>query len=155
MKFVAILFGIACLLFPLLLFAQPPLTLSSPSGKIVFTFWLEKQSPVYDVQYKGKTIIAPSSLSLDLVNGSFKNELQVTNTAFSDSTVDYELFTGKTKLVHTQYQQLVVSLYETKAPFRKLDLAIRAFDGWLSAINILSKTIGPTIHCWTSIQASA
>ncbi len=132
MKFIARLFVIVCLLFPLSLFAQAPLSLSSPGGKIVFTFRLLNESPVYEVQFKGKTIIDPSPLSLELINGSFKSGLRVTNTVFSDSTIDYQLFTGKTKLVHSSYKQLIVSLGETLAPFRKLDLVIRVFDDGLA-----------------------
>ena len=132
MKFFKRLYCIVCMLLSLPLFGQPPLSLSSPNGKIIFTFSLVNKSPVYSVYFKGKTMVEPSPLSLKLANGIFKNELRVNNPVFSDTTTDYELFTGKTKQVHARYKQLILPLEEMVPPFRKLNIAVRIFNDGLA-----------------------
>lgn len=42
--------------------------LSSPDGNLTMSFSLDMQgSPVYELSYKGKTVIKPSKLGLELV----------------------------------------------------------------------------------------
>ena len=124
-----------CIVYMLLslpLSAQQPISLSSPNDKIVFTFSLINKSPVYSVRFKGNTLVEPSPLSLELSNGSFKNELHINNPVFSDITTDYELFAGKTKQVYARYKQLILPLEEMMAPFRKLNLSVRVFNDGLA-----------------------
>ena len=123
---------IVCMLLSLPLSAQQPISLSSPNDKIVFTFSLINKSPVYSVRFKGNTLVEPSPLSLELSNGSFKNELHINNPVFSDITTDYELFAGKTKQVYARYKQLILPLEEMMAPFRKLNLSVRVFNDGLA-----------------------
>ena len=49
--------------------AAEPIVLNSPNGKLQMTFSLsEKGEPTYMLQYKGKTVIRPSHLGLELKN---------------------------------------------------------------------------------------
>jgi len=108
------------------------LHISSPSNKIVFTFQLINKSPVYSVQFNGKTLVHASVMHLDFSNGTFKNELRINKPHFTDTTIAYELFTGKTNLVHTRYKQLIIPLEELVVPFRKMNIAVRVFDDGLA-----------------------
>ena len=121
-----------CLIISFSICAQEPLNIASPNGKIVFSFSLINKSPVYSVYFNHKLLVEPSPLSLRFVDGIFTKNLELTNPILSDTTLDYELFAGKAKLVHTQYKQAVLPMVETKAPFRKLNFTVRVFDDGLA-----------------------
>ena len=53
--------------------AAEPIVLNSPNGKLKMTFSLsEKGEPTYMLQYKGKTVIRPSHLGLELKNAPYR-----------------------------------------------------------------------------------
>lgn len=113
-------------------FAQKKATLSSPNGKIVFTFTLVKKIPFYNIKFKGESIVDTSSLILELINGTFANEIRLHKPAFSKSIADYELFAGKTKHVHESYNQMILPLEEMVSPYRKINIAVRVFNDGLA-----------------------
>ena len=56
---------IVCLCISYITNAQQRLT--SPDGNLVMTFQVDKEgAPTYDLTYKGKTVIKPSTLGLEL-----------------------------------------------------------------------------------------
>ncbi len=107
---------------------QINIQLTSPDDNIVFSFKLTNASPVYSVMFKGKMIVDNSPLSLQFDNGKFENNLQVNKPVFRDTIEDYELVVGKTKSVHAHYKEVTIPLEETKAPGRKINIVVRAFD---------------------------
>jgi alpha-glucosidase len=133
-----------CLLFSTAI-AQKNVQLTSPGGNIVFSFKLLNKVPSYSVSFKSKKIIADASLGLSFENGPFENNLKINKPIVKDTTEDYELFTGKARLVHTHYKEILIPLEETAAPFRKINLVVRAFDDGIAFRYVL-----PAQEKWTS-----
>jgi alpha-glucosidase len=115
-------------LSPARLSAKDRIVIKSPDQQIVFTFSLIKKSASYQVGFKSKPMVAPSPLGLVFADGSFGENLRIKGAARMDSTLDYELFTGKASQVHSRYRQVVIALQEITHPFRQVDLEVRVFD---------------------------
>ena len=56
-------FLLALLLLPLMAMAQE---IKSPNGNMVLNFTLEQGRPTYTLSYKGKEVVRPSHLGLEL-----------------------------------------------------------------------------------------
>ena len=115
------------------LIAQKPLHLSSPDGYIVFNFGLRDNAPFYDVSYKGTALIAGSGLGLSFQDGvSFEKSIKTGKPVFRDSVEDYSLVVGKTSHVHDSFREVLIPLQQTVAPFRTMNLVVRAFNDGLA-----------------------
>ncbi|HEY2720750.1 MAG TPA: glycoside hydrolase family 97 protein [Chitinophagaceae bacterium] len=113
--------------------AQKNVRVSSPNGNIVSNFHLADGSVFYTVSFKNKLLLNNSSLSLDfLEGGEFKKNLKIVKPIFRNGEEDYELITGKAKLVKQAYHEVTIPLEETKSPSRKINLVVRAFDDGLA-----------------------
>ena len=108
--------------------SQELVTVSSPNHRILFNFILLNTGPVYTVQFKGKTLVEKSDLNLEFENGALKNDLRLTSKVIKDTTEEYELFAGKNKDVTIKYNKVILCLEETKAPFRKINIAVKVFN---------------------------
>ena len=69
-----------------------------------------------------------SPLSLVFDNGAFGEGLKMNKPVFSTKEETYELIVGKSKTVHSLSKEVVIPLEETTAPFRKINLVVRAFN---------------------------
>ncbi|MFM9911152.1 MAG: glycoside hydrolase family 97 protein, partial [Chitinophagaceae bacterium] len=123
---------IFCIVLPLSLVAQKPIELSSPNGKIIFSFKLQNKSARYSVRFKGNTIVDYSSLHLNFENGEFKNNLILNKPIYRDTIEEYTLITGKVKKVIAHYKEVTIPLEESIAPFRKINIVVRVFDDGLA-----------------------
>ena len=85
-------------LSPARLLAKDSIVIKSPDQQIVFTFSLIKKGASYQVGFKNKPLMAPSPLGLVFSDGTFGENLRINGAARMDSTIDYELFTGKSLL---------------------------------------------------------
>jgi len=132
MKFLQKALGIICLTLALPVASQTKISLASPDGNIVFSFRLLNKTMEYSVSFKQKTIIDYSSLGLNFNDNNFNINLKLNKPVFRDTTENYELVTGKTKLVHTHYKEVRIPLEEKAAPFRKINLLVRVFDDGLA-----------------------
>jgi alpha-glucosidase len=112
--------------------SQKKITLNSPDGNIVYSFRLINKAMEYSVIYKHKKIIDYSSLGLQFDDNNFNTNLSVSKPVFRDTSEDYQLVTGKTKEVHAHYKEVKIPLAETTAPFRKINLRVRAFNDGLA-----------------------
>ena len=110
------------------LFARKSVQLTSPSGKLKFSLTLEREHPVYDIQYQKQALVQNSPLSLVFDNGAFGEGLKMNKPVFSTKEETYELIVGKSKTVHSLSKEVVIPLEETTAPFRKINLVVRAFN---------------------------
>jgi alpha-glucosidase len=128
MKFIVKFFFAALIFFPCSSIAQKNIRLSSPDGTIVFSFKLINQSAFYSVAYRGKTVIANSSLSLKFSDGDFAGNLRVLNPIFGEADEKYELVVGKTKTVSEHYMEVTIPLQQTVTPNRKINLTVKAFN---------------------------
>jgi alpha-glucosidase len=109
--------------------AQKPVKLVSPDGNLQFVFKLPKTGPVYDINYKGRAVITGGELSLRFAQeGIFKNDLKTGKPIVREGEEKYSLIIGKTSNVQERYRELVIPLEQTKTPFRKLNIVVRAFN---------------------------
>lgn len=114
------------------IYAQKTIKLSSPDGKIKFELRLQEKSPEYNISYKGKSIIQNSPLSLEFEDGFFGNKLKINKPVYNTVKEDYELIVGKSKKVYSHSKEVIIPFEETIAPYRKVNLAVRAFDDGLA-----------------------
>jgi alpha-glucosidase len=123
------LLGLIFLILPEIVAAQGnKIQLRSPNGQVVFSFQI-RDSASYSISFKNKAIVTPSSVSLDfLETGEFKRNIKRRKPIFTKGQEDYELFTGKSRWVHQPYHEAIIPLEETKPPFRKINLQVKAFD---------------------------
>lgn len=110
------------------LFARKSVQLTSPDSKLKFLLTLEKDHPVYDIQYQKQILIKNSPLSFVFDNGAFGKGLKINKPVFSTKEETYELIVGKSKTVHSLSKEVIIPLEETIAPFRKINLVVRAFN---------------------------
>lgn len=110
------------------LFARKSVQLTSPNGKLKFSLTLEREHPVYDIQYQKQALVQNSPLSLVFDNGAFGEGLKMNKPVFSTKEETYELIVGKSKTVHSLSKEVVIPLEETTSPFRKINLVVRAFN---------------------------
>lgn len=128
--------------------AQKTARLFSPDKRLVYDLRLTDSFPVYSVTYKGIPLIVSSSLSL-----SFKDQrdlgakMKLADVAIREGVEDYSLLTGKTSHVRDGYREMILTLKETIAPFRRIKLIVRAFDDGLAF-----RYEFPQQEGWTSLQ---
>lgn len=123
---------IAYIIFSSSLSAQKNFRLNSPDGNIKFELKLNNQLPEYNVSYKNHLLIEHSPLSIEFETGLFGTNLKAQKTSYKTLEETYELVVGKAKKVHSKCNEIVIQFDETKSPFRKVSLAVRAFDDGLA-----------------------
>src|SRR3954462_1223824 len=100
------------LLFSLTSFAQKH-EVSSPDGKIIFSFRIENSGPAYGINYKKIPVISNSSVSMSFKeSGEFRNNLKTGRITKRKGEEDHVLFTGRNKNVHAVYNEMIVPLVE-------------------------------------------
>lgn len=104
--------------------------LRSPSGGVEVTFALRATgAPAYSVAYKGRMVVSPSSLGLDIRGGGplYRGmEVETVGRRAHDST--YALAVGKASSARDRYRELTVSLRESAGARRRLQIIFRAYD---------------------------
>src|SRR5205085_5332209 len=56
----------------------------------------------------------------------FAQNIQINKPLYRDTAEDYDLITGKTSHVHTQYREVKISMYNVTQ--KHINLVVRAFD---------------------------
>ncbi len=128
MKQLANLLLFSYLIIALPVSGQKNINLFSPDGSLHFSFRQSTNSIMYSVEYKGKTIVDHSSLSLQFDDDLFYANLLIGKPIYRDTTDNYELVVGKTKYVHAHYKEVIIPLEEKRKPFRIMNFVVRAFD---------------------------
>ena len=125
---------IFCLFFLMInagnIFAQRSITLQSPDHNIVFSFQLTKNSPIYEVAYKGKRLVEKSTLGLSFKeDGNFSGNLVAGKPVFKTGNETYDLVVGKTKTVHSFYEELTIPLIRINDNDKKqVNFVVRVFN---------------------------
>ena len=106
-----------CLVLPLMAMAAE---VKSPNGNVVLNFAVEQGRPVYSVQYKGKDVIRPSHLGLELAKdkhasmGQREHDLlEGFAIAKEETTTFYETWRpvwGETATIRNHYNEYAVTL---------------------------------------------
>ena len=116
-------------------------SLSSPSGQLALTFSLDGTRPQYALTYKGRDVILPSHLGLELARdkhasrGTAETDLldgfaiEKTETSTFDET--WQPVWGETRDIRNHYNELAVTLRQADAGERILVLRFRLYDDGL------------------------
>lgn len=105
-------------------------TSSLANDNITLNFSLNDQgAPQYEVFYKGTPLILPSTMGFDFKDQpSLKDGFEVTGITQKDFSETWAMPWGEQDSVLNKYYETKVSLQETKAPNRKMDIVFRLFD---------------------------
>lgn len=113
-----------------ILYAQE---LSSPNGNFKMKFSLDAAgTPVYSLQYKGKTVINPSKLGIDLKKekNSFLDGFSIKNTESKTFDETWQPVWGEWKKIRNHYNEWAVTLHQN-AGDRDLVIRFRLFNDGL------------------------
>ncbi len=124
------------------------MTVASPDGNLVVSLalkalpqpYLQGERAYYSVSFQGKPVLLDSPLGLDIFGARPLDtdfEVVATDRQAADST--WENAFGARRQVRDHYNQLSVSLRETKSPGRRVDLVFRVFDEGVAFRYILPK----------------
>ncbi|MCL6259589.1 glycoside hydrolase family 97 protein [Aquiflexum sp. TKW24L] len=123
-----ILLSVNFLLLPFLIWAQ---SIQSPDGNLKLNFEIKEGQATYDMTFKGKEVIKPSKLGLELKNQPLLTE------GFSIKEIEYDSFDekwtpvwGEEKEIRNHFNELAVVL-DQQATGRTLIIRFRLFDDGL------------------------
>ena len=104
----------------------------SPNGQLQLNFSVNPQGePVYELFYKGKAVIKPSKLGLELKNDpGLMNGFTLTDTQTSTFDETWEPVWGEVKQIRNHYNEMAVTLNQ-KAQDRNIIIRFRLFDDGL------------------------
>lgn len=107
--------------------------LKSPDQKFQMEFSLQSDgTPVYSLNYKGKVVVKPSKLGLELKNDakSLLNDFTILDTKTSTFDEVWKPVWGEVASIRNHYNELVVTLNQ-KVSERQLIIRFRLFDDGL------------------------
>lgn len=116
--------------FCLLYMAHAPAqTVTSPDGNVTLDFSLNSAgTPTYRVDYKGKAVILPSTLGLELTGGKpLTGSFRISRTATSAFDETWQPVWGETRDIRNHYNELLVEM-EQGAGGRLMNLRFRVYD---------------------------
>lgn len=107
-------------------------SITSPNGQLQLNFSVNPQGePVYELFYKGKAVIKPSKLGLELKNDpGLMNGFTLTDTQTSTFDEAWEPVWGEVKQIRNHYNEIAVTLNQ-KAQDRNIIIRFRLFDDGL------------------------
>lgn len=120
--------------FPLLSVAQ---NVTSPNGNVSVKFYLDSGVPVYEMSYKGKPVITPSRLGLELAKSKHASKgmeetdlmdgFTVTDTKTSSFDETWIPVWGETSSIRNNYNELAVTLNQPSST-RNIVIRFRVYD---------------------------
>ena len=107
-------------------------SITSPNGQLQLNFSVNSQGePVYELFYKGKAVIKPSKLGLELKNDpGLMNGFTLADTQTSTFDETWEPVWGEVKQIRNYYNEMAVTL-DQKAQDRNIIIRFRLFDDGL------------------------
>lgn len=107
-------------------------SITSPNGQLQLNFSVNSQGePVYELFYKGKAVIKPSKLGLELKNDpGLMNGFTLADTQTSTFDETWEPVWGEVKQIRNHYNEMAVTL-DQKAQDRNIIIRFRIFDDGL------------------------
>lgn len=107
-------------------------SITSPNGQLQLNFSVNSQGePVYELFYKGKAVIKPSKLGLELKNDpGLMNGFTLADTQTSTFDETWEPVWGEVKQIRNHYNEMAVTL-DQKAQDRNIIIRFRLFDDGL------------------------
>ena len=107
-------------------------SITSPNGQLQLNFSVNSQGePFYELFYKGKAVIKPSKLGLELKNDpGLMNGFTLADTQTSTFDETWEPVWGEVKQIRNHYNEMAVTL-DQKAQDRNIIIRFRLFDDGL------------------------
>ncbi|WP_044270083.1 glycoside hydrolase family 97 protein [Bacteroides timonensis] len=107
-------------------------SITSPNGQLQLNFSVNAQGePIYELSYKGKAVIKPSRLGLELKDApGLMNGFTLANTQTSTFDETWEPVWGEVKQIRNHYNEMAVTLNQ-KAQDRNMIIRFRLFDDGL------------------------
>lgn len=119
---------------PLAALAQ---TVKSPDGNVVLTFSLDNGRPTYEMTYKGKAVVKPSHLGLELAKSKHASKgmdetdlmdgFTVSKTDMSTFDETWKPVWGQTATIRNHYNEMAVTLNQP-ATKRNIIIRFRVYD---------------------------
>ncbi len=106
--------------------------IKSPDGNFTLNFELKDGIPYYNLSYKDKAVVKPSSLGLELFDDKFglMNGFSVAKSETSSFDETWQPVWGEYKQIRNQYNELAVTLNQEKAS-RHIIIRFRLFNDGL------------------------
>ena len=102
--------------------------ITSPSGLITLNAEVVDSVPVYSVTYKGKPVILPSKLGLELADGpDMMNGFCQTGVESSSFDETWQPVWGENKDIRNHYNELLVKMDQPRC-YRKMNIRFRVYD---------------------------
>ena len=102
--------------------------LSSPGGLMKVDFQLREGVPTYSVDYKEKTVVAPSTLGLELKEGgNLMDGFEIIKTETTTFDETWQPVWGEVKDIRNHYNEMLVSLKQPSTD-RYMNLRFRVYD---------------------------
>ena len=102
--------------------------ISSPSGVITLTAEVVDSIPVYSVSYKGKPVVLPSKLGLELADGpDMMDGFCQTGVETSSFDETWQPVWGENKDIRNNYNELLVKMDQPRC-YRKMNIRFRVYD---------------------------
>lgn len=124
----------ALMLLPLMAMAQEA---KSPDGNVVMKFYLQSGCPTYEMTYKGKVVLKPSHLGLELAKNKhasmgmeetdLMNGFQITDSKTSTFDDTWKPVWGETSTIRNHYNELAVTLNQPTTK-RNIIIRFRVYD---------------------------
>jgi hypothetical protein len=105
-------------------------TLHSPNGNFTMTFALTGDgTPTYQLDYKGKVVIKPSALGLELKDDAkgLLNDFTIAKTETATHDSNWSPVWGESKTIREHYNELAITL-DQKSNERQMIVRFRMFD---------------------------
>ena len=107
-------------------------SITSPNGQLQLNFSVNAQGePIYELSYKGKAVIKPSKLGLELKDDpGLMNGFTLADTKTSTFDETWEPVWGEVKQIRNHYNEMAVTLNQ-KAQDRNMIIRFRLYDDGL------------------------
>ena len=106
-----------------------PVAISSPDGGIRMSFSAAGGRLVYDVSYRGKPVLTPSALGIEIQDQPvLGTDVAIASSQAGKIDETYTLPAGKSKEVRNRCNTLALDVRETKAPGRRFTLEARVYN---------------------------
>ena len=103
-------------------------TVTSPDKNVSLSFDIVNGRPTYEMSYKGKTVIKPSTLGLDLVGTTnLMDGFKLKNVTVSDFDETWQPVWGENKDIRNNYREMFVEMTQP-ASDREMNLRFRVYD---------------------------
>lgn len=102
--------------------------IASPSGTVVLNAEVVDSIPVYSVSYKGKPVVLPSKLGLELADGpDMMDGFCQTGVETSSFDETWQPVWGENKDIRNNYNELLVKMDQPRC-YRKMNVRFRVYD---------------------------